>query len=114
MSVAPAPLASAAIVIFKRGSRGSVTFCADRVHRVGIFPVAALKPAGAGDAFLGGVLAGLAERRPLDECIRRGSAAAAIVVARVGCAPAMPSGDELDAFLADPAHREADAAHGAA
>ena len=105
---------TAAIVIFKMGSRGSVTFCEDRVHRVGIFPVAALKPAGAGDAFLGGVLAGLAERRPLDECVRRGSAAAAIVVARVGCAPAMPSTAELDAFLADPAHREADPGHGAA
>jgi 5-dehydro-2-deoxygluconokinase len=97
---------TAAIVVFKMGAKGSVTFSAGRIHNVGIFPVAALKPAGAGDAFLGSVLAGLAERRPLDECVRRGSAAAAIVVARVGCAPAMPSAAELDAFLADPSRRE--------
>jgi 5-dehydro-2-deoxygluconokinase len=96
------------IVIYKLGPRGSVAFHAGQVHRNGIYPVTALKPVGAGDAFLGGVLAALAEQRPLDECIRRGSASAAIVVTRVGCAPAMPTAAELDAFLADPAHRESD------
>ena len=90
------------------GSKGSVTFHAGQVHRIGIYSVTALKPVGAGDAFLGGVLAALAQQRPLDECVRRGSAAAAIVVTRVGCAPAMPTAAELDAFLADPAHRESD------
>lgn len=97
---------TAAIAIYKMGARGSVTFHAGRTGRTGIYPVAALKPTGAGDAFLGGVLAGLAAQRPLDECVRRGSAAAAIVVARVGCAPAMPTGPEIDAFLGDPNHRE--------
>jgi 5-dehydro-2-deoxygluconokinase len=32
--------------------------------------------------------------------VQRGSAAAAIVVARIGCAPAMPTVAELDSFLA--------------
>ena len=98
---------TAAIVVYKMGAAGSVTFHAGEAHRIGIYPVAALKPVGAGDAFLGGLLAALAQQRPLDECIRRGSASAAIVVTRVGCAPAMPAAAELDAFLADPAHREA-------
>ena len=49
----------------------------------------------------------VAQQRPLDECVRWGSASAAIVVTRVGCAPAMPTAEEIDAFLADPAHREA-------
>jgi 5-dehydro-2-deoxygluconokinase len=97
---------TAAIVIYKMGAKGSVTFHAGQAHRIGVYPVAALKPVGAGDAFLGGVLAALAQQRSLAECVRRGSAAAAIVVARVGCAPAMPTTAELDAFLADPAHRE--------
>ncbi len=97
---------TAAIVIYKMGSRGSVTFHAGQVHRIGIYPVTALKPVGAGDAFLGGVLAALAQQRPLEECVRRGSASAAMVVTRVGCAPAMPTAAELDAFLADPALRE--------
>ena len=98
---------TAAIVVYKMGAAGSVTFHAGEAHRIGIYPVAALKPVGAGDAFLGGLLAALAQQRPLDECIRRGSASAAIVVTRVGCAPAMPAAAELDAFLADPTHREA-------
>jgi 5-dehydro-2-deoxygluconokinase len=38
----------------------------------------------------------------LSEAVLRGSAAAAIVVGRVGCAPAMPTTAELDAFLANP------------
>jgi 5-dehydro-2-deoxygluconokinase len=97
---------TAAIVIYKMGSRGSVTFHAGQVHNIGVYPVTALKPVGAGDAFLGSVLAALAQQRPVEECVRRGSASAAIVVTRVGCAPAMPTTAELDAFLADPAHRE--------
>jgi 5-dehydro-2-deoxygluconokinase len=55
---------------------------------------------------MGGFLASLATGRPLREAVLRGSAAAAMVVARVGCAPAMPTAGELDAFLAthpDPA-----------
>jgi 5-dehydro-2-deoxygluconokinase len=98
---------TASIVIYKMGAAGSVTFHAGHAHRIGIYPVAALKPVGAGDAFLGGVLAALARQRPLDECVRRGSASAAIVVTRVGCAPAMPTAAEIDDFLTDPKHREA-------
>ena len=36
----------------------------------------------------------------MQDAVLRGSAAAAMVVARVGCAPAMPTRAELDAFLA--------------
>ena len=47
-----------------------------------------------------GVLADVATGAPLRTAVLRGSAAAAMVVARVGCAPAMPTTAELDAFLA--------------
>jgi 5-dehydro-2-deoxygluconokinase len=59
-----------------------------------------LKPTGAGDSFLGALIAGLAAGRTVRDAVLRGSAAAAMVVARVGCAPAMPTVAELDAFLA--------------
>jgi 5-dehydro-2-deoxygluconokinase len=91
---------SAAIVVYKMGEAGAVTFADGQEIRTGVFPVAALKPTGAGDAFLGGFLAALAEGRPVPEAVLRGSACAAIVVARVGCAPAMPTTAELTAFLA--------------
>ncbi|MEM8788775.1 MAG: 5-dehydro-2-deoxygluconokinase [Pseudomonadota bacterium] len=91
---------SAAIVVYKMGPEGAVTFAGGREMRSGVFAVDALKPTGAGDSFMAGLVAGLAEGRPLEEAVRRGSACAAIVVARVGCAAAMPVPGELDDFLA--------------
>ncbi len=92
--------ATASIVVYKMGEAGAVTFAGGQEVRTGIYAVAALKPTGAGDAFLGGFLAALADGRPVAEAVLRGSACAAIVVARVGCAPAMPTPTELSAFLA--------------
>ncbi|OYX18454.1 MAG: hypothetical protein B7Z04_12190 [Rhodobacterales bacterium 32-66-9] len=90
----------AQIVIYKMGEKGAVTLTRDGEFATGIFPTEALKPTGAGDSFLGAFLAALALGLPLRTAVLRGSAAAAMVVARVGCAPAMPDVSELDAFLA--------------
>jgi 5-dehydro-2-deoxygluconokinase len=91
----------AAIAIYKMGQDGAVTVTPAYEVRTGIYPTAALKPTGAGDAFLGSFIAALAVGYPVQTAVLRGSAAAAMVVARVGCAPAMPTRAELDAFLAD-------------
>ena len=88
-----------AIVIYKMGEKGAITFAGGEEVRTGVFPVEAIKPVGAGDTFMAGFLAALAEGRPLKEAVTRGSAAAAIVVTRPGCAPAMPTTQELDTFL---------------
>lgn len=90
----------AAIAVYKMGEKGAVTISAEGEFRTGIYRTEALKPTGAGDAFMGGFLAGLAAARPLRHAVLRGSAAAAIVVSRVGCAPACPSETELSDFLA--------------
>ena len=90
---------SAAIVVYKMGPEGAVSFAAGAELRTGIFPAAALKPTGAGDSFIAGLLAGLSDGRGLEDAVLRGSACAAIVVARPGCAPAMPTSAELEAFL---------------
>lgn len=87
-------------VIYKMGHRGAVTLTKERETRTGIFKVDALKPTGAGDAFMGSFLASLVAGHDLHAAVLRGSAAAAIVVTRVGCAPAMPTTDELNAFIA--------------
>ena len=91
----------AQIVIYKMGEKGAVTITRDGEFATGIYPTQALKPTGAGDSFLGACIAGLASGLPVRAAVLRGSAAAAMVVARVGCAPAMPTRAELDAFLAD-------------
>ena len=93
-------MAANKVVIYKMGAAGSVTFHGREQFETGIFPVTAVKPTGAGDAFMAGFVAGHVEGRPLPECVQRGSAAAAIVVTRVGCAPATPALAELEAFLA--------------
>ncbi len=90
----------AAIVVYKMGEKGAVTITPEREFRSGIYRTEALKPTGAGDSFMGGFVAALAKGADVEEAVLRGSAAAAIVVARVGCAPAMPTNEELDAFLA--------------
>ncbi|WDR04781.1 5-dehydro-2-deoxygluconokinase [Devosia rhodophyticola] len=87
------------IVVYKMGENGAITITPTNETRTGIFTVTALKPTGAGDAFMGGFIAGLVRKWPLDRAVLYGSAAAAIVVSRVGCAPAMPTSAELDAFL---------------
>ena len=93
--------AGARLVIYKMGERGALTFAEGREIRTGVYPTRALKPTGAGDAFLGALLAARAAVRSVEESVLHCSAAAAIVVGRVGCAPAMPATAELDAFLAD-------------
>jgi len=90
----------ARIAVYKMGEKGSVTFCGGRSFETGIYAVTALKPTGAGDAFMGGFLTSLASGLDLKTAIQRGSAAAAIVVTRVGCAPAMPTPSELSSFIA--------------
>ncbi|MGB8817808.1 MAG: 5-dehydro-2-deoxygluconokinase [Rhizobiaceae bacterium] len=88
------------IAIHKLGERGSVTFFNGGVFELPVFPVVALKPTGAGDAFLAGFCTAFASGHSVHEALRQGSAAAAIVVTRVGCAPASPTAQELSAFLA--------------
>lgn len=88
-----------AIVIYKMGQLGSITFTSDQQFETGIYAVDALKPTGAGDAFMGSLVASLAQGEELEESVRRGSAAAAYVVSRVGCAPAMPTTKQLEDFI---------------
>ncbi len=90
----------AQIVVYKMGEKGAVTITRDGEFATGIYPTTALKPTGAGDSFLGAFIAALSAGQPVRTAVLRGSAAAAMVVARVACAPAMPTAAELDAFLA--------------
>ncbi len=91
---------TAAIVIYKMGEAGSITWQGGRSFKTDIYQVIALKPTGAGDAFMAGFITGLAQGLTIEASVQRGSAAAAIVVTRVGCAPAMPNATELASFIA--------------
>ncbi|OED43489.1 5-dehydro-2-deoxygluconokinase [Chromatiales bacterium (ex Bugula neritina AB1)] len=90
---------TASLVIYKMGEEGAVTITPDEEFRSGIYPAAALKPTGAGDSFMGGLIASLANGHSLRDSVLRGSACASIVVSRVGCAPAMPTLAELEEYI---------------
>ena len=81
------------------GEKGSITFANNEEITRGIFPVKPLKPTGAGDAFMGSLIGALLNNYDLQRAIEIGSAAAAIVVTKVGCAPAMPDLDEVLDFI---------------
>ena len=92
---------SAAIVVYKMGHRGAVTFAGGEEIRTGIYKVDALKPTGAGDSFMAGLMTSLADGHDLRTAILRGSACASVTVSRPGCAPAMADTVTLEAFLAN-------------
>jgi len=87
-------------IVYKMGEKGAITITPDEEFQTGIYPAEALKPTGAGDSFMGGFIASIANGYQLKDSVLRGSACASIVVSRVGCAPAMPTPEELDEFLA--------------
>jgi 5-dehydro-2-deoxygluconokinase len=87
------------VVVHKMGEKGCVTFANGQRFDTPIFAVKALKPTGAGDGFMGGFIAGLAAGSTVEDAVRRGAATAAIVVTKVGCAPAMPITVEVQAFM---------------
>ncbi|MGH1465089.1 MAG: 5-dehydro-2-deoxygluconokinase [Cognatishimia sp.] len=91
---------TATIVVYKMGSKGAVTFFGDQEIRTGIYPVEALKPTGAGDSFMAGLITGIAAGMDLHAAILRGSACASVTVSKPGCAPAMPDTKTLQEFLA--------------
>ena len=90
----------AKLAVYKMGEKGAVTITPEGEITTGIYRTEALKPTGAGDSFMGGFVSGLSAGLPVRDAVLQGSAAAAMVVARVGCAPAMPTRAELDDFLA--------------
>jgi len=91
-------------VIYKRGGKGCSVFTQSEKFDLPVFSVKALKPTGAGDAFLGGLLAALVSGTNLRASVRRAAATAAIVVTRVGCAPAMPDAETVHRFMLQASH----------
>lgn len=95
------------LVVVTRGAGGADYHLADgRRGSVSGFAVEAIDTTGAGDAFVAGLLAGLstdpsalADPEALRAVLRRANACGALATLRLGAIPALPSLDELEAFL---------------
>ncbi|MFM2031444.1 MAG: 5-dehydro-2-deoxygluconokinase IolC [Chloroflexota bacterium] len=91
------------VLFQKRGADGSRVHVVtpagiDRVDAAG-FPVSVYNILGAGDAYAGGVIHGLAHGWSYQRSARLGNACGAIVVTKHGCANFMPTMREIEAFM---------------
>lgn len=83
------------------GERGALLHnAAQSIHIPAMAGGKVIDTAGAGDAFVGGFAAAIAEGKAPEEAVRFGCATAGISVTRRGTAPAMPKRSEIDALLA--------------
>lgn len=89
------------LVVRKLGARGVSAHTRDGVVTVPPLTVPVLSTVGAGDGFAAGFLSAHLEKLPLEDCLVRGNAAAAIVVSRVSCSDAMPTRQEIEKLLAN-------------
>lgn len=88
------------LLIYKMGERGAIAILPDgREEAFGIYQVPMLKPFGAGDAFMGGLIYSLQNREEVADSVRFGSACAALVVSTPGCASAMPRREDVLKFM---------------
>lgn len=96
---------SNAEIVVKRGALGCSVFDAaipdtlDEGHTSYGVTVDVLNVLGAGDAFLSGFLRGWLREESYAKCCTYANACGALVVSRHGCAPAIPSMEELDNYL---------------
>jgi 5-dehydro-2-deoxygluconokinase len=93
-------LQGARVAVAKHGPEGVSVHTTDGERRVPGLSVPVVNGLGAGDAFGASFGDGLLRGLSLEEAIRRGNAAGAIVATRLSCSTAMPRTDEVDAVLA--------------
>jgi len=81
-----------------RGAAGSVIVTKDAIVEIPAAPVSRIvDTTGAGDLYASGVLYGLTQGKPLAECGRLGSLAAAEIISHFGARPEMPLSDYVRA-----------------
>lgn len=96
---------SDATIVLKRGDLGASVYTGEipddldgGVNGRGV-RIEVLNVLGAGDAFMSGLLRGYVRNESWGQTLRYANACGALVVSRHGCAPAMPSTEELDYYL---------------
>jgi len=87
------------IIIYKMGEQGCIILFDKERTKFDTYNVQAIKPTGAGDAFLAGFCATFENCENINQAVLAGAASAAIVVTKVGCSNAMPDKTEVKEFL---------------
>lgn len=88
-----------ALIVVKLGEQGALVVDSGGSAHVPAFAVPVVDPGGAGDAFTAGLVWALLQGQEPIDAVRWANACGALVVGRLGTAPAMPSREEVSAFL---------------
>lgn len=86
-------------VILKLGKQGAFCLSAADSFEIPAFAVEAIDTVAAGDAFNGGLAAGLASGLAIEQAAIWGAATAALSVTKAGAQPSLPYRSELEEFL---------------
>ncbi len=86
-------------IVFTLGARGAVLMHGDQRFEVKAPTVTAIDTTGAGDTFVGYVLAGLIDGHPTAEALHKACAAGALSVTAAGATPSIPMNNDVDSFL---------------
>jgi ribokinase len=85
--------------IITLGDKGAVLVTANTVQHFPAVPVEPFDTTGAGDVFSGALMAAWHEGRPIDDCIRFATHAAALSVTRLGVIESIPDREEVLASI---------------
>ena len=88
-------------LIITLGAKGARYVGEQGSFSVAPFNVTAIDTTGAGDTFLGYVLADLSDGQTMQQAMSHASAAAALQITRQGALPAIPSRSEVNRFIQD-------------
>jgi sugar/nucleoside kinase (ribokinase family) len=87
-------------VVVKLGKDGCIARSPEgQILKHPAFRVQVVDATGAGDAFVGGFLAGVSEGRALEECLRMACAAGALTVTALGASAGLRDREQFDQFI---------------
>ena len=87
------------IAVVKLGEKGSLACHRGIIERAKPISVMAVDPTGAGDSFNAGFIDGFLQKRPLQECLRRGNICGAMSVTALGGNTAFPTKKQLESLI---------------
>ncbi len=88
------------IVVIKHGKEGSTAYtCDGRRYAVKPFPTNALKGFGGGDGYASSFIRALIDGCSVPEALEYGSASASMLISAHSCSAAMPTLEEVEAFI---------------
>lgn len=91
---------NAKIVVIKHGKEGSIAYTKEGESFKGrTFPAKVVKTFGAGDSYASAFIYGLMEGWSVEKSMEFGGASASIVISRHSCSDAMPTVDEIKAYI---------------